>query len=342
MTGRFRRAIAGEPQAVPPVWLMRQAGRYQSSYQALRREHSFDDLCRVPRLSSEVALASIDDFDFDAAILFSDLLYPLDALGLGLSYSDHGPRLARRLTADVLTQAPALETLTRMLSFQAESVRETRRQLTAEKGLIGFIGGPWTLFVYAVEGTHAGSLASAKAALPLYHQFVDVMVPLLREVAIAQLDAGADLVMVFDTAAGELGPSAFQQHVVPGLNELAKARPGRLGYFARGLNPAHLRTGAAISDAPWAGLGVDWRWNLSDLLGASSRAGFVQGNFDPALLHLTGDDLERAIEDFLTPMAALDHATRRGWICGLGHGVLPATPPESVRTFVRAVRTRLA
>jgi uroporphyrinogen decarboxylase len=342
MTDRFRRAMAGETQPVPPVWLMRQAGRYQSSYQALRREHSFDDLCRVPRLSCEVALSSIDDFDFDAAILFSDLLFPLDALGLGLSYTDHGPRLTRRVTEDVLAHAPSVETLSQTLSFQAEAVRETRRQLAPEKGLIGFVGGPWTLFVYAVEGTHAGSLACAKASLPLYQRFADVMIPLLREVARAQLDAGADLVMVFDTAAGELGPSAFKRHVVPGLNALARVSPGRLGYFARGLNHAHLHQGAAISDAPWAGLGVDWRWNLTDLIGDSGRGGFVQGNFDPALLHLTGAELERAIDDFLTPMAALDPRARRGWICGLGHGVLPATPPENVRTFVRAVRTRFA
>jgi uroporphyrinogen decarboxylase len=342
MSNRFQAAVAGDPQAVPPVWLMRQAGRYQDTYQALRREHSFEDLCRTAALSARVALSSIEDFDFDAAILFSDLLFPLDALGLGLSYSDHGPRLSARFTDGVAASVPNLDALADALSFQAEAVRETRRQLPSEKGLIGFIGGPWTLFVYATEGTHAGSLARAKSSLDLYWRFADLVTPLLERMAAAQLEAGADLVMVFDTAAGELAPGAFRRHVVPGLDRLANALPGRLGYFARGLHPAHLEGPTAISSAPWAGIGVDWRWHLPDLLKTPARAGFVQGNFDPALLHLTGDELNRALDEFLAPMIAMDPAERRGWVCGLGHGVLPATPMESVRTFVREVRARLA
>jgi uroporphyrinogen decarboxylase len=164
----------------------------------------------------------------------------------------------------------------------------------------------------------------------------------LERVIAAQLGAGADLVMVFDTAAGELTPVDFRRHLVPDLSRLAASQPGRLGYFARGLHPAHLEDGRALPGGQWSGMGFDWRWNLADLLSSPSRRGFVQGNFDPVLLQLEGADLRRALDDFLNPVVALEPPARRGWICGLGHGVLPGTPEASVRTFVDTVRRRLA
>jgi uroporphyrinogen decarboxylase len=341
MTNTFTDALAGRQQPRPPIWCMRQAGRYQRAYQTFRRRHSFEALCRDPELSAKVALASIEDFDFDAAILFSDLLFPLDAIGLGLAYDDDGPRLHRRFAADT-DVVRSSDAAVADLAFQAEAVAATRRQLPDDKGLIGFVGGPWTLFVYAVEGSHRGSLARAKSSMALYRHFADLMVPILERLAARQLEAGADLVMVFDTAAGELSPAAFRTFIVPDLTRLSASAPGRLGYFARGLHPAHLAEGCALPGDDWAGCGFDWRWSLADVLAAPGRKGFVQGNFDPALLHLEGSRLRTAIDDFLKPLAALDPDTRRGWICGLGHGVLPGTPESSVRTFVNAVRQRLA
>jgi uroporphyrinogen decarboxylase len=319
---------------------MRQAGRYQRAYQSFRRRHSFETLCREPELAAKVALASIQDFDFDAAILFSDLLFPLDAIGLGLSYSDDGPRLARRFTENTSLRRSA-DTVAAALTFQAEAVAATRRQLPREKGLLGFIGGPWTLFVYAIEGTHRGALTRAKSSRDLYRRFARLMLPVLQRMAAEQLRAGADLVMVFDTAAGELSPDTFRRIVVPDLARLASSAPGRLGYFARGLNASHFEDGPSLPGG-WAGLGFDWRWSLAEVLARPGRTGFVQGNFDPALLHLEGRQLSKALDEYLTPLASLEPARRRGWICGLGHGVLPGTPEASVRTFVRTVRRRLS
>jgi uroporphyrinogen decarboxylase len=339
---RFAAALAGREQFTPPIWFMRQAGRYQRAYQALRRRHSFEALCREPDLSARVALSSIEDFDFDAAILFSDLLFPLEALGFGLRYDDSGPHITGRLTRETLGRLRTVERAARALSFQAEAVTATRRELPADKGLIGFVGGPWTLFVYAMEGTHKGALGHAKTSMDLYRRFSRVMTPLLIRAARAQLDAGADVVMVFDTAAGELTPADFQKYLAPDLAKLAGALPNRLGYYARGLHPAHFATGDAVSAGVWAGHGFDWRWEMADVLTNPGRKGFVQGNFDPALLRLTGRPLGRAIETFLAPIVALPNRARRGWICGLGHGVLPGTPEESVRAFVKIVRRRLA
>lgn len=343
-TTRFAAAVAGTEQPVPPIWCMRQAGRYQQSYQALRRAHTFEALCREPQLSARVALNAVEEFEFDAAILFSDLLFPLDAVGLPVSYDDGSPKIARRLD-DALMDAVShvdLDEAARALAFQAASVAETRAALPAERGLIGFVGGPWTLFVYAVEGTHTGALARAKTSWPLYRRFAAHMVPLLERLVRAQADAGADVVMIFDTAAGELAPADFQREIVPDLRRLASALPLRLGYFARGLHPAHTDGIGAAGLGPWAGLGYDWRWNLADALTAPARRGFVQGNLDPVALHLTGDALTRALDVFLDPIARLRPADRRGWICGLGHGILPGTPEASVRTFVQTVRKRLA
>lgn len=339
VTNTFTQALAGRPQARPPVWCMRQAGRYQRAYQKLRRRHSFEMLCRDPELAARVALASIEDFDFDAAILFSDLLFPLDAIGLGLTYSDDGPQLARRFTTSTNVRR-SLDAIVADLAFQAEAVAATRRQLPTDKGLIGFIGGPWTLFVYAVEGTHRGPLAHAKSSMALYRRFARTIVPVLQRLAARQLAAGADLVMVFDTAAGELSPEAFRREIVPDLTRIAASAPGRLGYFARGVNPAHFADGQSLP-GDWAGHGFDWRWSLADVLARPGRQGFVQGNFDPALLHLEGRRLAAALDGFLRPLESLAPETRRGWICGLGHGVLPGTPESSVRTFVKTIRRRL-
>lgn len=334
---RWQRALAGDAQRVPPIWLMRQAGRYHRHYQQLRRRYSFEDVCRLPDVAAEAALGPIRDFDFDAAILFSDLLFPLEALGLGLSYADGPPKLDGALTAARVARFRAHEAAFERLRFQGEAVAATRAILPADKGLIGFVGGPWTLFVYAVEGSHQGALASAKSSPALYRAFARRMVPLLTDTIRMQLDNGADIVMVLDTAAGDAASTEFATQVAPDLARLAKKFPGRLGYYAKGSHPAQLLT-PSFQALPWAGIGVDGRWDMAAMLQHRERKGFVQGNFDPALLMLTGGDLRRALRRFLDPIAELSPSARRGWICGLGHGVLPKTPESSVRTFVELTR----
>jgi uroporphyrinogen decarboxylase len=189
MSGVFQRALQGDPLEVPPVWLMRQAGRYHAPYQRLRAQHGFEALCRTPELAAEVAMAPVLDFDFDAAILFSDLLFPLEALGFGLSYDAGPPQLDGPLTVDRLARFRPLDEAVPRLAFQRDALAATRERLSADKGLIGFVGGPWTLFVYAVEGTHLGALERAKASLDLYRAFADRIVPLL--VATIRISAGA-------------------------------------------------------------------------------------------------------------------------------------------------------
>ena len=343
MSGVFHRALAGDALSVPPIWLMRQAGRYQASYQALRARHSFETLCRQPELSAEVALGPVLDFDFDAAILFSDLLFPLEALGFGLSYDEGPPKLDGTLTFERVEQFRPLGDAAARLAFQREAMAATRARLPRDKGLIGFVGGPWTLFVYAVEGTHAGALERAKSSLDLYRAFADRVVPLLLENVRLQFEGGADVVMVFDTAAGELAPEVFAptrragpRGDRPGVS--AQARVLREGRAARRI----LRRAAGSArrrgpDSGWTGSGIWPARSRRAIAPASCRAiSIPRGCSRPAA------ELEDDIASFVAPLQRLNAHDRRGWICGLGHGVLPNTPEANVRTFVNLVRESFA
>jgi uroporphyrinogen decarboxylase len=331
-SARFRNALARIPQATPPIWLMRQAGRYHRHYQALRREHSFMDLCKRPELAAEVALGPVLDFDFDAAILFSDLLFPLEALGMGLEYTDHGPQLGWKLDRTTHRKLRDVEEAWPHLLFQGDAVRTTREVLPSDKSLIGFVGGPWTLFVYAVEGTHKHALTAVRE-LVLFAKFCETIVPLLSRNIELQLQSGAEVVMIFDTAAGELAPDIFKAEVVPQLEVLMKRFPSKLGYYSKATQRAHLDH-PLFADGEWAGIGVDHNWSLAEAFDLFPRS-FVQGNFDQDLMLSNSDELKQNLKKFLEPMLTIDRA---GWICGLGHGVLPATPEENVRLFVNTVR----
>ncbi|MCC6278393.1 MAG: uroporphyrinogen decarboxylase [Oligoflexia bacterium] len=336
---KFQNALKRVPQKCPPIWMMRQAGRYHAHYQALKAKHSFMELCKVPELAAEVAMGPIQDFDFDVAILFSDLLFPLEALGMGLQYSP-GPVLGWHLESpSSLSKLRSIDEAVLALEFQKQAVKHTRERLPDTKSLIGFVGGPWTLFAYATQGAHEGGLLKAKKNLSLWPQFSEVLTQLLIKNIALQIEGGAEVVMVFDTSAGELDPITFKSLVLPKLLELCRTYPGKLGYYSKLTSDDHFNQ--EFWNAPWAGLGFDHRWSLKRLL-TSKQPGFVQGNFDQALLHLSSDELKVALKEYLEPLRSLDLNERRGWVCGLGHGVLQHTPEVNVKAFVNIVRESFA
>lgn len=334
MNTKFQNAIARKPQPTPPIWFMRQAGRYHKHYQGLRQKHSFVELCKIPELAAETAMGPIRDFDFDVSILFSDLLFPLEALGMGLSYADGPPKLGFSLDEKTIGRLLPWSDACPALNFQGEAAKATRAVLPKDKSLIGFIGGPWTLFVYAVEGGHHGSLIKSKKLLRLFPAFCESLLPLLQFTAAKQLEGGAELVMVFDTAAGELSPMEFQTHIAPALQKLAGFFPGKLGYYGKTLTEEHL---PIYQSMPFAGMGIDHRFSLPKLL-PQWKKGFLQGNFDQALLHLDPSDFESAVNRYLAPFKALSMEERAGWVSALGHGVLPATPEANVKRLIEMVR----
>jgi len=338
MKNLFQKALQRETVKAPPIWMMRQAGRYHSHYQNLKVRNSFMDLCLNPELAAEVAMGPVQDFDFDAAILFSDILFPLKALGMPLDYTDAGPKLGFQLDAmNIKTLKPAAEAAQEML-FQKEALKLTRERLSPSKGLIGFIGGPWTLFVYAMEGSHAGNLLRSKTSWNLWQEFSKIISVFLKENIQLQLDGGADVVMIFDTAAGELSPHLFQTYIQKVLADLARQFPGKLGYYSRGTQPAHFNS--EWQNLPWTGQGFDHRNDLIPQFQKTS--GFVQGNFDQSLLHLDPSEFKTFLNEYLKPLQNLTPEERKGWVCGLGHGVLPKTPEINVRMFVETVRRTFA
>lgn len=337
---RFRNALRREPQAVPPIWFMRQAGRYHRHYQALRAKHGFMELCKVPELAAEVAMGPIQDFDFDVAILFSDLLFPLEAMGMGLSY-DPAPRLEWQLNESTISKLRPVSEALPALEFQRAAMRLTRQRLPDSKSLIGFVGGPWTLFAYAVEGAHKGGLEPSKKHLRLFEPFCERLMPLLERNIELQFDGGAEVVMLFDTAAGETSPLLYLEAIPEKLERLAQKFPGRLGYYAKGVGAGHLRHRLFEPGSPLAGLGFDHRWSLPEVL-SGKPLGFVQGNFDQSMLFMNTPDFERQASRYLDSFRAVSTERRAGWVCGLGHGVLPGTPENHVRRFVQMAREAFA
>ena len=336
MNKRFQNALKRVPQAVPPIWLMRQAGRYQSRYQALRQKYSFVELCKIPEVAAEVACGAVLDFDYDVAILFSDLLFPLEAMGIPLEYGDGGPRLGFQIDQTSLKQLRCDEAAWQLLSFQSEAVAATRSMLASDKSLIGFVGAPFTLFAYACEGKHSDRLKTTKSRLGLYARFCEILMPFLNWTIEKQLNAGAEVVMMFDTAAGELSPQIYRELTLPMLTAVAERFPQKIGYYARGVTAAHYQAIASLRPQ-LAGIGVDHRFDLAQALG-QAQSGFVQGNFDEALLWQPSEIFCGELTRYLAPLRDLSLAERCGWVCALGHGVLPQTPEDNVKRFVDTIR----
>ena len=333
--GRFLAACRRQPVDRPPVWIMRQAGRYLPEYRATRAEAgSFLALCRNPELAAEVTLQPIRRFGFDAAIIFSDILLPLAPLGVHFAFPDEGgPRieapLARPEEWEAL-QPPADGTGT---SFVAEAISRVRAALPSEVALIGFCGAPWTLASYLVEGGTSREHAAVKAALfahpaelgALLLRLADAMAFYLRQ----QVAAGAQAVQVFDSWAGSLAEREYAELVVPALARLLGALDDldvpRILYLGGG---AHLVS--AVSSLPIDVLGVDWRTDLTRAAAATGKA--VQGNLDPAVLLSSSDAVTRAARRMIAA------APPTGYIANLGHGILPHTPLAAVTAFLDTVR----
>lgn len=326
----------------PPVWFMRQAGRYHRHYQALRARHEFIALCKQPALAAEVTMGPIEEFGFDAAILFSDLLFPLEALGMGLRY-EPGPKLDwyLRSRTDLHRLRDRAQALPH-LEFQAEAIGALRPRLGLERALIGFVGGPFTLYAYAVAGSHEGF---ARQELPgledgLYEGFCERLLDLLADNMVLQARAGADSIALFDTAAGSLDPARFARHAVPALaHVVARFRVycphTPLIYYSRDTGPEHWRF---LEPLDLQCLGVDWRHDLADTLSAQTSRWCLQGNLDPNWLLLPAGELEERVRAVFAKVAALPAGTKCAWVCGLGHGVLPQTPESNVRLVLKIQR----
>jgi uroporphyrinogen decarboxylase len=320
---------------------MRQAGRYQPEYRQLRQKVGFIDLCRNSDLAAEVMLQTVERLGVDAAIIFSDLLLILEPMGLGLEFTAgegpvlHGPI---RTAADV-DRLRELEDLA-PLQYVFDTVRKTRAGLSDDLPVIGFAGAPFTLAAYAIEGGGSRDYRLAKTLM-----FSDtgawnaIMARLARGIAAylnAQIDAGAQLVQIFDSWVGCLGVDDYRRYVLPHTRAVIEAvRPGvPVIHFATG-NPAltPLLAEAAGTRRADTVVGVDWRLPLGDAWRTVGHDMAIQGNLDPVVLLSTPDAIRRRAAEVLQQAAG-----RPGHIFNLGHGVLPQTPPENVLALIEAVK----
>lgn len=357
-----------------PVWYMRQAGRYSAHYRAIkeRANGDFIKMCTDPRLAAEITLGPIEECGFDAAILFSDILFPLDHLGLGLTYGEGGggPKLARLIegAGDLQKILKSFSPLSKdqrdLYSFQREALSLIRPKLPNGCDLLGFIGGPFTLFTYAIEGVMSGvggkgNLTEVKRALHdgRYEEFIDAIFPLLLESMIEQRAAlssrgshslGADAIAIFDTAAGELSFSDYQEFVLPVLEDLIdqykklskerlpKETHHRVVYYLKNTNDDHLTLLTSVLDANDI-VGIDWRASLPRVLKEYGRHFYIQGNIDPSWLCLEWELLEEKLADYWQEISSCGAPLDR-WICGLGHGVLKDTPEENVKKSIKFIK----
>lgn len=322
-----------------PVWFMRQAGRYHSHYQGIKKNSDFMTMCKDPKLACEITMGPIRDFNFDAAILFSDLLFPLEQLGLGLTYNP-GPILEFKLeTPSDIKKLKLIQESNAYYSFQKEATKLLRAELPSTKSLLGFVGAPWTLYTYAVEGSHSGNLTSSKKGFydGRWQGFLEILLPALLTEMKVQAEGGADTICLFDTAVGELMLADFKEFIVPVLRqvtaEFKKLCPGKKVVYYSKLT--HLNYLHAIEDKNIDVLGIDWRMSLPLALKELGNDYMIQGNFDPSYLHYDWPILEKKLDQFWGSIKDLKNLDR--WICGLGHGILQQTPEENVRKTVEYI-----
>lgn len=327
-----------------PVWFMRQAGRYHSHYQNIKKNSDFMTMCKNPKLACEVTLGPIQDFGFNAAILFSDLLFPLEQLGMGLSYHSGPPTLEWHLetfedTKKLKIKAPGKE----FYKFQGEACKLLREELPKDVTLLGFVGAPFTLYTYAVEGSHAGNLVSAKQGLfdGRFEAFCNLLLPEVLEEMVIQAEGGAQAVALFDTAAGELCVSDYKEFIVPKITQLLKNFKARCPNTKVIYYSKHTQAGfvKALDLSYIDVIGVDWRCDLVEIQNLLPKDKFIQGNLDPAWLHLPKEIMLKKARAYYDDLRTRGLDFKR-WVAGLGHGVLIQTPEENVRELVKLIQSQ--
>jgi len=317
----FQNACDRISQPCPPIWFMRQAGRYHSHYQKLKEKYTFVQLCKTPELAAEVALGPVTAFNLDVAILFSDILFPAEGLGLDL-YFNPGPRFAEKITHKSRSKYNNIERAVEHMKFQADAIKITREMLDDlmyPRSLVGFVGGPYTIAKYILDGDQHFT-----------NEFMrNTLIPILKANIELQLEAGAEKVMIFDSGVGVMDDWSWEKTYIPLLKPLVN---DNVGYYCRGKDIT------SATNYSWGGVGIDSTQDLDKLLRSQSK-GFVQGNFDEKHLllpkHYLLDKLKRYCDN-------IQENNRDGWVCGLGHGINKYTPEENVHLFVNTIRKTLS
>ncbi len=332
---RFLAACRREPVDRPPLWIMRQAGRYLPEYRELKSHHAFLEICKTPALTLEVALQPLRRFDLDAAIVFSDILVIPEAMGQKVEYPEGGPRLTPALGHDFDPDALVPQDVSSALGYVYDAVRVLREEMGDERAVLGFAGAPYSLASYMVEGGGSRHNEGIKSLLyrdpergaALLDRIADVVLEHLR----LQVEAGADAVQLFDTWAGGLNPEDYVRFALPptrriidGLADLGVQRILFVNGMA-GVLPHAATAGADV-------LSVDWRMDLPTAARVVGDDVTLQGNLDPVELYGPPERIRARVRALHR-----DLGRSTGHVFNLGHGILPTTPVEGAKAFVDAV-----
>lgn len=334
MNDTFLKACRGEEVPYTPVWIMRQAGRYLPEYQAVRAEVDFLTLCKTPELAAKVTMQPIQRFGVDAAILFSDILIAVEAMGMHLEFSDKkGPVLGDPVRTKSSVDRLVIPDTEDSMPFVIETIKILRSQLKVP--LIGFSGAPFTLATYMIEGGSSKNFLNTKRMMfqnpGLFKLLLEKITTTVISYLISQIRAGAQAVQLFDTWAGILAPEDYKEYVLPSVKK-AVAELKKEGvpviYFVN-------ECAALLKELRKSGadtLGIDWRIDLKDAIKGLGKKFVVQGNLDPCALFLPKEKMEDKVKDILWK-----GELAKGHIFNLGHGVLPESPVENVAALVEAV-----
>lgn len=338
---RYLRALLREPVDMTPVWMMRQAGRYLPEYRATRAEAGdFMSLCKNPELACEVTLQPLRRFALDAAILFSDILTIPDAMGLGLYFeTGEGPRFERPVRSLADVQKLGVPDPEQELGYVMDAVRTIRRELKGAVPLIGFSGSPWTLATYMVEGGSSKAFTRIKKMMYAEPQTLHLLLDKLADSVIvylnAQIRAGAQSVMVFDTWGGALTGRDYREFslhymhkIVDGLLREHDGRRVPVTLFTKGGG----QWLEAIADTGCDAVGLDWTTSLADARARIGSRVALQGNMDPSMLYAPSARIEQEVASLLAEFGA-----GTGHVCNLGHGIHPDVDPAHAGVFVEAV-----
>jgi len=336
MNDTFLRACRGEEVQYTPVWFMRQAGRYLPEYQAVRANVDFLTLCKTPGLAAEVTLQPVDILGVDAAILFSDILIPIEAMGMRLEFSDkEGPILSEPIRNKSSVDRLIIPDTEEDMPFIIETIKILRKELENKVPLIGFSGAPFTLATYMIEGGTSKNFLNTKKMMFQHSGVFDYLMDKLTTTIISylsdQIKAGVQAVQIFDTWAGMLTPDDYKEFVLPYVKKVIselKKEEVPIIYFVNdcaGILKEVKKSGADI-------IGIDWRIDIADAIKKLGKKVVIQGNLDPCALFLPKEKIEERVKDILWK-----GETAKGHIFNLGHGILPQTPVENVMAMVEAV-----
>lgn len=338
---RLLRALLRQPVDRTPIWIMRQAGRYLPEYRKVRDQAGdFLTLCQTPEWACEVTLQPLRRFDLDGAVIFSDILTIPSAMGLGLHFvSGEGPRMERPVRTESQVAALGVPDPETDLGYVMDTLRLTRRELAGSVPLIGFSGSPWTLACYMVEGGASKHFAFIKGLLfdrpRVMHRLLDILARAVTAYLNAQVAAGAQAVMIFDTWGGALSHHAYRDfslaymsQIVAGLTKESEGRRVPVILFTKG-GGLWLE---AMADTGCDALGLDWTIDLAEARARVGRRVALQGNMDPCLLYASGARIRREAADLLKA-----YGTGSGHVFNLGHGIHPSVAPEKVTALVEAV-----